>query len=62
MYTKNGVERCLRLIQTNVPYQYVSYSPRGRKSYYRENILNGYIEAYINLAEAPILIGGKLLK
>ena len=61
MYTKDGLERRLRLLQTNVAYQYLSYRPCGKKSFYKDNILNGYVEAYINLAEAPIIVRGKLL-
>lgn len=61
MYTKEGIERRLRLLQINVPYRFTKYRPCGNKSYFTENAFEGYVEAYINLAEAPIVIKGELL-
>ena len=37
------------------------YNPCGKKSYYEERKMNGYIDAYIDLSHTPILFGGKLL-
>lgn len=61
MYTKNKVENRLSIIQLNVAYEHVTYKPNFRKSSYVEDVLNGSVEAYINLDEAPISVGGKLL-
>ncbi|MGN0679944.1 MAG: hypothetical protein ACI4JS_09805 [Oscillospiraceae bacterium] len=61
MYTKEGIERRLRITQINVPYRFIKYKPYGNKSYFTENAFDGFVEAYINLAEAPIVISGKLL-
>lgn len=61
MYTKEIEERRLVILRSNVAYQYMSYKPRGSKSYYEEEELNGYIDAFIDLERVPILLGGKLL-
>ena len=61
VYTKNTVERRLRLFELNVPYKYLRYRPNGNTSYYKNMMLHGYIEAYINISNTPISIGGKLL-
>lgn len=58
VYTKGGQERRLRIKQTTVDYPYISYSPCWNKSSYKENILNGYVEAYVNLSGTHILIKG----
>lgn len=54
MYTKNGQEKRLRLFEFYMPYEYLSYKPNGKTSYYRDMTLNGYVEAYIKLSETPV--------
>ena len=61
MYTKNTEERRLKLFDFNMSYEYLSYVPKGRNSGYENRILNGYSDAYINLNETPIEIGGKTI-
>ncbi len=62
MCTKNGKESRLMILQTEVAYRHLRYKLCGKNSHYEEETLKGYIEAYINLSDAPILIEGKLLK
>lgn len=62
MDTKKGIERRLRILQANLPYQYLSYIPCGNNSYFKDNNVNGYIDAYINMSKSPIFIERKLLK
>lgn len=61
VYTKNRKERRLEILKSQVPYSYMNYRPKGRQSYYEKEVLNGYIDAFINLNRIPILLGGKLL-
>jgi len=62
VYTKEIEEKRLVISSSRVVYPYMHYNPCGRKSYYEKKELSGYIDAYINLLQTPILFGGKLLK
>lgn len=55
------MERRLVILQSKVAYQYMNYRPYGNLSYYEEKELNGHFDAYINLSQTPIEIGGNLL-
>ena len=61
VYTKEIEEKRLVISRSRVVYPYMHYNPCGKKSYYEERKMDGYIDAYINLTQTPILFGGKLL-
>ena len=61
MYTKEIEERRLEILRSQVAYSYMRYRPSGCQSHYSVEVLNGYVDAFINLSLTPILLGGKLL-